>query len=191
MTPFLLLGPALCLTVSKDLGRHRRSFVTRCGKGSPRSKDDASVCFGTAVITFFNRLDDANNVQWSNTVINACPPALTTTLAPQLNLIQQALAEFSTCYKAPMAPLVPRPAIILAGALTSSLTLLEQAIWSAVQKEPSAALDAEVFRRWVAEGDLVSSLDAVRRANQAGQGRIGLNMQLVYGLESGSVKGKL
>ena len=142
-------------------------------------------------LSLFHHPYEANNLQWSNNVVNTCPPALATTLAPQLDLVRQAVSEYSTCYKPPMAPLVPRPAIILAGALTSSITLLEQAMWSTAQKEPSAPADVEVFRRWVTEGDLASSLDAVWRANQAGQGRIGLNMQLVYGSESGNVKGKL
>ena len=84
-------------------------------------------------------------------------------------------------YKAPMHPLLPRPALLLFAHTASSLNLLEHAIWAVNAGEPDSATDGEVFRRWVLEGGLDVALENVRRAKNAPHDRVQTDANIVYG----------
>lgn len=94
-------------------------------------------------------------------------------------------------YKQKVSPLVTRPALFLYSHVTSALNLLEHAIWAFNKAEPSAALDAEVFRRWVEEGawgGCVSTVaEEVKRALEVSGSRAEIDIELVYG-EEGQAK---
>jgi len=59
--------------------------------------------------------------------------------------------------------------------------LLEQAVWSCNNIEPTQDLDAEVFRRWVLEGGTEAAIQSVKRAKSASHDRVAINSALVFG----------
>jgi len=119
--------------------------------------------------------------------MNSCPIPLQERFAPSLGLLRKALLELESCYVQPMNHLVPRPALMLVGAVASSLYLLEHAIWSYKNSELAKELDSEVFRRWVLEGGVEGALQAVRRIRTAdSRNRAQLNAQLAFGGVVGS-----
>lgn len=77
---------------------------------------------------------------------------------------------------------------MLAGAIASSVYLLEHAIWSCKTFGPTKDLDVEVFRRWVTESDLESVIQSVKRARFDSQERIKVNSALVFGLDAAKAK---
>ena len=72
---------------------------------------------------------------------------------------------------------------MLVGAVASSIYLLEHAIWSYKNSEPTKELDSEVFRRWVLEGEVEGALQAVRRirTGDSRRNRAQVNSQLAFG----------
>ena len=96
-------------------------------------------------------------------------------------IVQEAIDEISVAYAKPMSPLIPRPALMLLGAIASSIYLLEHAVWAEVQPEFANNLDAEVFRRWVIEGGMEGAIQAVKRAKVNAGARAALNSALVFG----------
>lgn len=120
--------------------------------------------------------------QWANSIIHPCPIALQERFTPSLGLLKKALLELDSCYVQPMNPLIPRPALMLVGAVASSIYLLEHAIWSYKNSEQTKELDSEVFRRWVLEGEVEGALQAVRRIRTGdSRNRAQLNAQLAFG----------
>ncbi|KAF8798958.1 hypothetical protein BYT27DRAFT_7122106 [Phlegmacium glaucopus] len=118
---------------------------------------------------------------WTNSVIKSCPKKLEDQLAHALNILREAIEEFASSFQQPMAPLVPRPALILAGVIASSIYLLEHAVWSFTTNEASLEVDIEVFRRWVIEGDAVAAIASVRRAKKHAGERVEINSTIVFG----------
>ena len=82
-----------------------------------------------------------------------------------------------------MAPLLPRPALILFSYVTSAVYLLEHAVWAHITSEPTAETDREVFRRWVDEGGFKSAIDDYMRVSRDTQNdaRPAQNASIVYG----------
>ncbi|PPQ86555.1 hypothetical protein CVT25_007214 [Psilocybe cyanescens] len=75
---------------------------------------------------------------------------------------------------------------MLAGAITSSVYLLEHAIWSCKSSEPTRILDAEVFRRWVIEGGMESAIQSLRRTKSDTDDRVSINSRLAFGAKEQS-----
>jgi len=102
-------------------------------------------------------------------------------------LLKKALLELESCYLQPIDPLIPRPALMLVGAVASCIYLLEHAIWSYKNSELTKELDSEVFRRWVLEGEVEGAHQAVRCIRTGdSQNRAQLNAQLAFGGVVGS-----
>ncbi|KAJ3570101.1 hypothetical protein NP233_g4628 [Leucocoprinus birnbaumii] len=122
-------------------------------------------------------------ISWARSVIASTPLILAQELEAPLMLLEQALVEISTTYTKQISPLVPRPALLLVGSVTSSVYLLEHAIWSYSQKEPEAELDLEVFTRWIVQSGMQGNIAEVKNAKNAGiiQQRVKVNERLVFG----------
>ncbi|KAF8895500.1 acyl-CoA dehydrogenase/oxidase [Infundibulicybe gibba] len=91
-------------------------------------------------------------IQWAKDIMAALPRPLHSSLHKSYALLTSALAELQVVYKPPIAPLVPRPALMLIGHVTAGLYLLEHAVWAYNSREEGWATDVEVCRRWIAEG---------------------------------------
>lgn len=113
-------------------------------------------------------------------MIESCPENLEEQLAHALAILKEAIEEFASSFPQPIPPLVPRPALILAGVVASSVYLLEHAVWSFTANETSLEVDIEVFRRWVIEGDAVASIASVRRAKKHYGERVKINSMIVF-----------
>ncbi|KAI1793402.1 acyl-CoA dehydrogenase/oxidase [Ganoderma leucocontextum] len=111
-------------------------------------------------------------VAWAYEVLKSCPCSLTEQLGGPLAFLRLALDEMANAYKAPIHPLVPRPALFLFCHVASSLYLLEQAVWAVNTEEPAVQTDVEVFRRWVLEEGLDAALETVRRTKRAQKDRV-------------------
>src|ERR1700734_1109827 len=98
--------------------------------------------------------------------MESCPEKLEEQVVHALAILKEAIEEFAPSFQQPMPPLVPRPALMLAGVIASSVYLLEHAIWSFTTNEESLEVDIEVFKRWVIEGDTLTSIASVRRAKK-------------------------
>lgn len=122
-------------------------------------------------------------MKWAERIIQSCPDTLRKTLHQPLCSLHIALASLRGAYAAPIAPLVPRPALILFGHIASSLYLLEHTIWANVHDQTSLDCDIEVFRRWIEEGGLHTVIEDVRKAKDASANRAQLDLLLVYGHE--------
>ncbi|KAJ3497462.1 hypothetical protein NLJ89_g10346 [Agrocybe chaxingu] len=120
-------------------------------------------------------------VSWANSVIASCPSPLQQKLSPSLAIVKTAIEELPSCFSQPMKPLIPRPALLLVGAIASSVYLLEHAIWAHNTSEPTKELDVEVFQRWVREGGVEADIQAVSRAKADSGERVSLNSALVFG----------
>jgi len=114
-------------------------------------------------------------------VILSCPEKLEEQLTHALGILKEAIEEFASSFQQPMPLLLPRPALLLAGVVTSSIYLLEHAIWSFTANEASLEVDIEVFRRWVIEGDTVAAIASVRRAKKSASKRVEINSTIVFG----------
>ncbi len=130
-------------------------------------------------------------MQWTNDIITSCTGPLAQTLAEPLASLRNALPELVDAYKAPLHPLVPRPALFVFSHIASSVYLLEHAIWAAKTSEPGHDIDAEVFTRWVLEGGLDAALGNVRRAKNSSQDRMQTDSAIVYGANAGKVGARL
>jgi hypothetical protein len=125
-------------------------------------------------------------ISWTNSVIKSCPEKLEEQLVHALPILKDAIEEFASSFRQPMPSLLPRPALILAGVVTSSLYLLEHAVWSFTTNEASLEVDIEIFNRWVIEGDTVSTIASVRRAKKHSSQRAEINSTIVFGEPSRS-----
>ena len=114
-------------------------------------------------------------------MINSCPETLEEQLADALAPLKEAIEEFALSFLQPMPSLLPRPALMLAGIVASSIYLLEHAVWSFTTDEASLEVDIEVFKRWVIEGDTVSAIASVRRAKKHSSQRVNINSTIVFG----------
>ena len=114
-------------------------------------------------------------------MIKSCPEKLEEQLAHALALLKEANEEFALSFRQPMPSLLPRPALMLAGVVSTSIYLLEHAVWSFTTNEASLAVDIEIFKRWVIEGDTVSAIASVRRAKKHSGQRININSTIVFG----------
>lgn len=91
-------------------------------------------------------------------------------------------------YTVPIPALVPRPALVLMGHSSSSLYLLDHAIWSHINAEAECNTDIEVFKRWVLECGMDGAMNDVKRAQEATEERVLGDSVIVFG---GSTKAKL
>ncbi|KAF8158133.1 acyl-CoA dehydrogenase/oxidase [Crassisporium funariophilum] len=121
-------------------------------------------------------------ISWATSVIASCSSDIRVQIAPELDILKEAIKELAPSYNQPMQPLVPRPALMLAGAITSCVYLLEHAIWAHVTDEASKHVDLEVFRRWVVEGGTVAATESVRRAKTNADDRVKNNLEMVFGV---------
>ena len=94
------------------------------------------------------------------------------------------LRNFASSFQQPMPPLAPRPALMLAGVVTSS-----GACCLVIQT--SHEVDIEVFKRWVVEGDAVAAIASVRRAKKHSAERVEINSTIVFGTLTKSVNESL
>ncbi|KAJ8483477.1 hypothetical protein ONZ51_g4672 [Trametes cubensis] len=120
-------------------------------------------------------------IQWAHDVLTSCPEKLVKALDEPLANLRKALGVLPDVYKAPMPPLVPRPALFLFCHIASSIYLLEHAIWAFKTSEPGYETDLEVFRRWVMEGGLDVALENVRRVKDVSDERVRADATIVYG----------
>jgi hypothetical protein len=81
-------------------------------------------------------------------------------------------------------PLASRAILVLVAITASATCLLEHSVWSSQNQVPEAAVDADVFVRWVLEGELqaaeqeVAANLGVREVSD----RIQANFDMVYGV---------
>lgn len=92
-----------------------------------------------------------------------------------------ALKEIALAYTPPIGPLVPRPALYVFSYVASALYLLENAIWAWKTGEKTAEVDLEVFRRWVEENGLQTSIHDTQRARNDTSKRNSMDTKIVYG----------
>lgn len=120
--------------------------------------------------------------QWAGDILSRIQPSLLVTLKQQVELVQAASDILRSALAKPIAPLVPRPALMLLGYVTTALYLLEHAIWSYENHLSSVELeiDVEVFARWVGESGLDAAVKDVQKAKAAGPERMRQNEMLVY-----------
>ncbi|PPR08159.1 hypothetical protein CVT24_012123 [Panaeolus cyanescens] len=128
---------------------------------------------------------------WSNEVAKSCPASLKSQISPELQILQQAVEEFLSSYTAPVAPTVPRPAAMLLGIISSSLRLLEHAVWSELNDEASKKLDLEVFKRWIVDAGTEAAIKALKEAKTGSQDVIAMNSALVFGAQTPQARHKL
>ena len=114
-------------------------------------------------------------------MIKSCPEKLEEQKTHALAILKEAIEEFSSSFRQPMPSLLPRPAFMLAGMITSSIYLLEHAVWSFTTNEVSLEVDIEIFNRWIVEGDTVSAIASVRRAKKHSSQRVKINSKIVFG----------
>ncbi|KAG5338060.1 hypothetical protein C0989_008265 [Termitomyces sp. Mn162] len=118
---------------------------------------------------------------WVISVISSCPSDLLNQLQEPLNILNHALEELTASLQKPIAPLVPRPAIILTGYVASTVFLLEHAIWAYVSGESSHETDTEVVRRWIVEGGMLAATEDVKRARRDSNRWVKSNSAIVFG----------
>ena len=114
-------------------------------------------------------------------MIKSCPEKLEVQLDHALDVLKKAIEEFASSFRQPMPILLPKPALMLAGVITSSTYLLEHAVWSFTTNEASLEVDIEGFNRWVIESDTVSAIASVRRAKKHSSQRVNINSKIVFG----------
>ncbi|KAG6831929.1 hypothetical protein H0H92_006530 [Tricholoma furcatifolium] len=119
---------------------------------------------------------------WIKEVLSSCPADLAEQLLEPLEILNNSLSELATALRKPIAPLAPRPALMLTGYMASSVFLLEHAIWAHVNKESSRDTDVEVVRRWILEGGMVVAIEDVRRARVDVGKRSKADLKMVFGV---------
>ncbi|TCD70903.1 hypothetical protein EIP91_001211 [Steccherinum ochraceum] len=127
-------------------------------------------------------------MKWANNLVARIPSSLQATLSPSIQTLRSALDLLVSAYTPPMSPLLPRAALFLFSNITSSLYLLEHALWAVATGEASAQTDLEVFARWVDEGGLKESIVEVKKVmDEARDGkgrREEMDRKIVFGEES-------
>ncbi|KAJ7779070.1 acyl-CoA dehydrogenase NM domain-like protein [Mycena metata] len=112
--------------------------------------------------------------QWGQEIISSAPKK-----SPVLSRLQQALTDLPSLFRKTRNPLLPRSILTLFATISSSLFLLEHAVWARATGEPEADTDLAVFERWVEEGGLKGTLDEIKDLEVAGEDRIRVNGLLV------------
>ena len=113
--------------------------------------------------------------------MSSCPKEIRHELEKSLAILEEGLDELSLSCQLPIEPLVPRPALLLIGHITSSCYLLEHLTWSYSNNEPERYVDIEVFRRWVLEGGTAAVIEDVKCVKQNANQRIQTDSALVFG----------
>ncbi|KAI8994137.1 acyl-CoA dehydrogenase/oxidase [Trametes punicea] len=129
--------------------------------------------------------------KWANDTLSSCPLELAQTLNEPVRLLREALTGLAGVYKAPMRPLLPRPALFLFCHIASGIYLLEHAIWAVKTSEPGSQVDVHAFKRWVVEGGLGTALEEVYRAQNAPDDRMQTDAAIVYGPSKGQAGARL
>ncbi|KAF9267389.1 hypothetical protein L218DRAFT_920194 [Marasmius fiardii PR-910] len=122
--------------------------------------------------------------EWAENVIASCPPEFKD--LPQLQVLFSGLNDLSSAYQSPLPALMPRPALMLMGYTTSSLVLLEHAIWSSTTMQPERETDITVLCRWVEEGGLTGAIEDVKRVQKNSHHREIEDKAIVFGRDDGS-----
>ena len=130
----------------------------------------------------------ASIFQWADAIISSVSPVLFANISGGIKLLQAAIAEFTSAFTKPIAPLVPRPGIMLFGYVTAALYLLEHAVWSHENNDAEKEVDADAFVRWVEEAGMESAVKEVQKMKHAGDERVKKNAALVYGGVHGIAK---
>ncbi|KAI0365734.1 hypothetical protein BV20DRAFT_953774 [Pilatotrama ljubarskyi] len=130
-------------------------------------------------------------VKWADEILASCPGQLARTLAEPLAVLRKALAALVDAYKAPIHPLLPRPALFLFSHVASSVNMLEHAIWAVTTSESGAEIDVEAFKRWVLEGGLDAAMADVTRNKNSPNDRTQANSTIVYGGNGGRAGARL
>ncbi|KAG6854651.1 hypothetical protein C0991_003299 [Blastosporella zonata] len=120
-------------------------------------------------------------ITWVEEVVSSCPTDLQERLQEPLGILNGALSELGASLQKPIAPLVPRPALMITGYVASTALLLEHAIWSHGIGHSERDTDAEIVYRWAVEGGMVSAVEDVRRARQNGNNRGKANSLIAFG----------
>jgi len=121
-------------------------------------------------------------VSWAQNVIDSAPPSLAEKTGKAIETVKISLQTLAQSYRLPLPPLLPRPALMLMGTITSAVYLLEHAIWAHIQKEIGSHIHTEAFRRWVLEGDMETLTIDVIRAKTSDNQRVSVNSKLVFGV---------
>ncbi|KAJ7038422.1 acyl-CoA dehydrogenase NM domain-like protein [Mycena alexandri] len=112
--------------------------------------------------------------QWGQEIISSAPKG-----SPVLSRLQHALNDLPSFFRKTRNPLLPRSILTLFATISSSLFLLEHAVWARATGELEADTDLAVFERWVEEGGLKGTLDEIKDLEAAGEDRIRVNGLLV------------
>lgn len=140
--------------------------------------------------------------QWANQIISSTPHSLDIGSARQLlNSRLSLLSLASKQYLLPSPhtpdPRLARPFLYLIGYIASTISLLEQALWSAATKgeEGDAEVDRNLVRRWCEVGGVVDTERTVERLLSVGEGEgereRRREWELVYGGGGAKTRSKL
>ncbi|GAA5888670.1 hypothetical protein JCM6882_009043 [Rhodosporidiobolus microsporus] len=132
---------------------------------------------------------------WAHTVLSSAGALHSSvTLSRLLEERLSLLTTVSQCFLSSSSspdPRLTRPLLFLLGSLASTLHLLEQAVWSVVEKRPEgeAEVDAWVVKRWAEDArvrETVRVLEGLLSEGGAEARReMGMERALLYGLEKG------
>ncbi|KAK7056848.1 hypothetical protein VNI00_002565 [Paramarasmius palmivorus] len=125
------------------------------------------------------------HIEWARTVISACPGKMKGTSA--VDALLTSLDDLGLAYRPPLPALMPRPALMLLGYITSGVLLLQHATWSYQTSRAGRETDFTVFCRWVEDG-LQDAVEDVRRTRREADTRIQENAAIVYGYSKTSAK---
>lgn len=128
---------------------------------------------------------------WAQSVMTSCPDDLRVRVLDALDTLRRSIDCAVSAYKSPIPTLIPRHALILLGNITSSLFLLEHAIWSHETSQDEAQTDAEVFTRWVLEGGLLTAVHDVKIIQAATAEREAANTAIVFGEDIAKSRAKM
>ncbi|KAJ7131437.1 acyl-CoA dehydrogenase/oxidase [Mycena epipterygia] len=112
--------------------------------------------------------------QWGQAIIASSPNK-----TPTLARLQKVVADLPVFFRKTRNPLLPRCILILFAQVASALFVLEHAVWTRANDEPSASTDREVFERWVEEGGMKATLDDIAGLEEGVEERIQVNGRLV------------
>lgn len=121
-------------------------------------------------------------LQWIDSIISEVSTELSTELKDSLRAIREAKEQLFLALSPPIHKLIPRSALILFGYLSSTLYLLEHAIWSFQQGRSEKGMDIHCVNLWVSEG-LSSAVTDVQRilGVKNVEQRIAFDRAMLYG----------
>ncbi|KAG6830717.1 hypothetical protein H0H87_007304 [Tephrocybe sp. NHM501043] len=152
--------------------------LARAAQGPTTLKSFISVSFSPPTQYQYKRLLLS---KWVEEVLSKCPTDLRKQLQEALSILKDALSELGLSLRNPIAPLVPRPALMLTGYIASITLLLEHAIWSRERRNSDHDTDVEVVHRWAAEGGMLAAIEDVRRARRDGDVREKTDTLIAFG----------